>query len=48
MFPENVCDYEVGIYYLIDIKNRMITLEIYNDGKIVNTETKSFVYYQNY
>ena len=47
-FPENVCDYEVGIYYLLDIARKRITLEIYDNGKIVNKVTKSFSYYLNY
>ena len=47
-FPKNVCDYEVGIYYLIDIERRMITLEIYNDGQKVNSETQSFDYYKEF
>ena len=47
-FPKNVCDYEIGIFYLLDVPHRRITLEIYDNGKIINKETKSFLYYMNY
>ncbi len=43
-----VCDYELGIFYEINVKDKLITLEIYSEGKLYNIETKSFEYYQNY
>ena len=47
-FPTYVCGYEIGIYYLIDIPRNEITLEIYEDGRLVNTEKHSFEYYMQY
>ena len=48
VFPENVCDYEIGICYIIDREKRSITLEIYDSGKLVNEETETFKYFMGF
>lgn len=47
-YPKNVCLYEIGIFYILDIKKRKITLEIYSDSKFVNSETNTFEYFMSY
>ena len=46
--PDHVCGYLIGIYYEIDIKNKLILLEIYSEGKLVYEERHPFQYYLNY
>lgn len=46
--PRHVCMYEVGIFYIIDIRKNLITLEIYSDSKLINIETNTFEYFMNY
>lgn len=41
-FPRKVCQYKIGLMYLLDITNKEITYEIYTDGKYIYEETKSF------
>jgi len=47
-FPKRVCDYEVGIFYMIDIHRETITLEIYDNGQLVNVEEESFDYFKGF
>lgn len=47
-FPKYVCKYELGIFYIIDIKAKTITIEIYTNSALVNIETNTFDYFMNY
>ncbi|WP_199883764.1 DUF1016 N-terminal domain-containing protein [Anaerosinus massiliensis] len=40
--PEHVCRYLIGIYYEIDIANRLVVLEYYRKGKILDSFTMNF------
>lgn len=48
LFPKNVCLYELGIMYILDIRRKLITYEIYVDGEKVGDETDSFDEMMNY
>lgn len=39
-FPKYVCGYELGIYYEIDLPNRIIKIEYYKYGSFVESYTK--------
>ncbi|HBI6976413.1 MAG: hypothetical protein E7F17_13385 [Clostridium perfringens] len=39
-FPKHVCGYSLGIYYEIDIKNNLIIIEYYTNGKMINNFIK--------
>ena len=43
--PRQVCDYEIGIYYIIDRTNRTITFEFYADGRLFKEEKYPFDYF---
>ena len=47
-FPKNVCKYEIGIFYIIDVNAKIITIEIYSNSSLVNIETNTFDYFMNY
>jgi hypothetical protein len=42
---ELVNGYLIGIYYEIDKNLQIITIEIYEDGKLINRETGKFDYW---
>lgn len=46
--PKNVCMYEIGIFYILDILNSEITLEIYENSEFFDKVSGSFDYFKNY
>ena len=39
-FPRYVCGYKLGIYYEIDLSNRIILIEYYRGGNLVGKDIK--------
>lgn len=39
-FPRYVCGYKLGIYYEIDLPNRIILIEYYRGGNLVGKDIK--------
>lgn len=48
ILPVNVCKYEIGIMYIINIQSKIIRLEIYCDSELINVEENTFDYFSKY
>ena len=47
-FPVHVCEFEIGIYYIINERKRTISIELYSLGKLINIEEEKYDYWMNY
>lgn len=48
ILPVNVCKYEIGIMYIINISRKVIRLEIYCDSELISVEENTFNYFSKY
>lgn len=48
LLPVHVCKYELGIFYILDINHRVITLELYANSQLIRIEKQTFKYFSNY
>lgn len=41
-FPENVCEYKLGIYYEVNLKKHTIRIEYYYTGQLTDVDKIDF------